>query len=915
MDRRIVFGVGAVVLVVAAVLFMRSRGGGDDAAGPEVSKPADTPNERTNVALRMSGEVASTVTEDDPEGELRLEGQVVDADENGVAGALVIISSNPPRTTTSEDDGSFFFDKLVGRPYQLTARGDLGVAGPVTARLSESNDPVILRLRPAAAVEVTVVSADTKKPVANATVELRRLTAQSTTTDAEGVASIRPVVPGGYELVAHAEGHAKSYAWMRVPTGQVTAVARIALRRGVPVSGKVVSPAGTPVEGAAVLYEGASDWSQEASARFDAVVSGKDGSFEIPALPPGSFRFVARHADFAEGQSELVTLETSAYDGVVIEMKEAATVRGIVVSTEGEGMGSSRVRVAVVTRNRRWGQRPREVYTDDKGRFEIKGLPRKELQLVAVHETASSAVTPVDVTEGSGDQEVTLTLDVGGTIAGTVVDTEGNPVEGAQVSAFPASRENRRAARTAMRMRGFPRELTDSGGGFVIRGLDPGQYNLRAMPSTATQGGWRRARMRDETPAETGQTDVEIVLEADGSVSGTVALSDGGNPDLFTVGFTRRGGGTPFASADGAFTLEDMPAGSYTITLTGPDFDRKQVSDVEVTSGKETDLGTITVSKGRVISGRVTSDGSPVAGATVSAGRIIFGTGSSSSAAWSPPNARNTKTVETDDDGVFRISGVGRGDLAVVAEHDSRGRSVPISLPATNESSSGLELALEPFGAIGGTVTRGGKPAGEVRVTAQSQTVPGAQYVVQTGEDGVFRFDRLATDRYKVSARSGDRRTGMGQHSISVELASGATKDVTLVIDAGDVTLSVVLAPSNAEAHGLAQLEAVQGDITPTTARELTAAVAAAGDAYSQWSMVRPGEPATFSELPTGDYTICATPYPVELGRGDMWAYNDREGDNLAVFCTSYTVAADPKEQNTSLTIAVPDMVPLPDES
>src|SRR6185369_11269690 len=84
--------------------------------------------------------VMAVLSDDDPKGTLRLEGQVVDQDDKPVAGAIVTLSSNPPRTTKSEDDGGFAFETLVARPYTLTARADKGVAGPVTAKLTAKSD-------------------------------------------------------------------------------------------------------------------------------------------------------------------------------------------------------------------------------------------------------------------------------------------------------------------------------------------------------------------------------------------------------------------------------------------------------------------------------------------------------------------------------------------------------------------------------------------------------------------------------------------------------------------------------------------------------------------------------------------------------------------------------------------------------
>ena len=83
-----------------------------------------------------------------------------------------MLGANPPRTATTEADGGFAFDALVGRPYTLVARATQGIAGPVTARLTEKSDPVVLHLRPGAKVTVSVVGGD-GKPIDGATVELR----------------------------------------------------------------------------------------------------------------------------------------------------------------------------------------------------------------------------------------------------------------------------------------------------------------------------------------------------------------------------------------------------------------------------------------------------------------------------------------------------------------------------------------------------------------------------------------------------------------------------------------------------------------------------------------------------------------------------------------------------------------------
>ncbi len=917
MKRSYLIALVAAALAVALFLYLRHGKGdsssatGSDKASPEVAKA------RQQVTLQRQsggGDQVAALVDDDPTGTLRLEGQVVNATDDPVAGALVSISSNPPRTAHTEADGSFHFDQLVGRPYQLVARADSGVAGPVTSRLTRKSDPVILRLRPASSVEVTVIAARDRTPIAGATVELRDLEVQSASTDAKGVAHLANVVPGGYRLAASAPGYAMAHTWVRVPPGDVTAVTTMELRHGGPVSGTVTSPAGDPIQGARVVYSGASDWSQQADPRHDAAVTDKDGHYRFDALPAGSFRFVANYKGYAPGSSELVTLDgLSEKGGVNIGLEDGATLTGTVTAGDGTATPSARVRVAVKVVGERWAQ-PRQAYSDEAGHYEIDGLPRQPTEVVALHESASSQIMSIDLT-GKAEAKVNLVLDIAGAISGTVVDSAGEPLEGAQVTAWPDFGQRgrgRRVTRSAMQLRGWQQEMTDAGGRFTIRGLEDGEYELRTTPP-GSEGGWGRMMMREGVPAKTGDTDVRIVLPRDGGVKGKVAFDDGTAPSMFTVSVGFRGG-SPFSSKDGKFELSDLPPQSYKLQIRGPGFDPKQVPDVKVEEGKVADIGTITVKKGRSIAGQVTASGSPVAGATVRAGRRLFGSGSSTEASFSPFGRDRVRQTETDENGNFVLYGIGPSDVMLVAEHEEKGRSQAVAIRGTRESVTGLQIQLEPFGALSGTVVSGGKPAEDVRVSAGSQTVPSVIYGVATGPDGKFRFDRLAPDTYKVSAiGGGGMMAGMGFHSKVVTVSSGQTAKVDLVLDLGPVTLLVSPKATNQDKAGFCFVNYVQGDVTAATARELELAIAQVPEGRSGFSFTVGGNPARIEALEPGGYTVCATAFPSEVsGMSDTMAYSEREGDNLKVYCQKVTVAAQPAEQNVEIPVEVPAFVPAP---
>src|SRR3569832_2553532 len=111
----------------------------------------------------------------------------------------------------------------------------------------------------------------------------------------------------------------------------------------------------------------------------------------------------------------------------------------------------------------------------------------------------------------------------------------------------------------------------------------------------------------------TGTTGLKLVVSSPGRVKGIELYDNGGPPPAITIAV---GYGTPmaFMTPDGHFSI-DVPGGELNLAVSGPTFIRKLVA-IEVADGGTKDLGTITVKRGRSISGRVLdTTGAPVAGA------------------------------------------------------------------------------------------------------------------------------------------------------------------------------------------------------------------------------------------------------------------------------------------------------------
>ena len=914
--KRAVILAGCALAIVGVVIAWRHRGG-EDAAKTDPGR--GNPAIPRSIDRAQGGDPISqlpVLADDDPVGTLRLEGQVVGEADHPVAGATVVLVANPPRSVTTQADGSFLFEHLVGRSYTLLARAPGGVAGPVTARLTENTEPIVLHLRAGATVAVTVVGSD-GKPVDAATVELRGDDLQSETTRA-GVVTFKPVLPGPYDIVAYAPGSAKRYKRVRV-SGELAI--KLALVNGAAVSGRVVDSDGNRVAAARVLNVAASEFRSAADPRLDAITTDAKGEFRFAALPAGSVRFLATHPDHASGTSAMITLDgaTEKRD-VVVTLAPGVVVRGKVVDNTGGPVEGARVRIGPSGRGGRGGggfgggrQPARQAYSDASGGFAIRGLPREPLVASATHEKGGSSGVDLDASKGDVDK-VVITLDLTASIAGEVVDPEGNPVEGAQVSASPRMDGGGGSGgfNPAM-MRGGGRnvEITDAGGRFKVTGLAEGNYRLRASRSGDARGfgGGRGRRGGDGVDAKTGDDSVKIVLPGEGGVKGKVAFTDGHPPTAITVTL----GPIQDSFVSGDFEITGVPPGNYNLQVRGPSFDSKGV-DVTVEPSKTADVGTISVTQGRQLAGIVVSGSQPVPGATVYAGRQVIGGGSTNDAPMgnlAGTFAGSTKTDTTGPDGTFSLAGFGDGNLTIIADLSPIGRSKAVLVPEGSPTATQLVIELLPYGSISGVLMQGTQPAAGLAVTAQSTTTPGALNVIAAGPDGAFRFDRLAPDTYKVSATIGSPRRGLQFYSQQVDVPPGANVTVNLTVNQGEVELDLTAVATGSQV-GMGVAYISSAPITATTASALSLALAAAGQGTSQMSIIRGGGPAVFTDVVPGTYSACVVALPLQVQGFGAMGYAERHGGTLPSVCQPVTVAATPATQSASITVQIPPYIADP---
>ncbi|MBW1871506.1 MAG: carboxypeptidase regulatory-like domain-containing protein, partial [Deltaproteobacteria bacterium] len=562
--------------------------------GSQTPAPAGRDNPPTH-----NQPIPRLVEDDDPVGSLQLEGQVLNAENLPVEGARVAISTKPHRTITTEKDGTFVFEKLVGKRYRLTARLAGKVGGPILHKLSAKSDPVIIRLRSSAEVEVTVVDQKEKTPIPGALVELRTIDKVVKMTDSDGKAKLSGVPAGYSTLVAVAKGYSPAHQLLMVPDSTVEPLQiRMSLQPGVSVTGRVTDDQHNPIARATVLAVDTSLMIPLSNADQDGTQTDEQGRFVISAISPATYRFSAHHKDYTPASSKPITVVLSRpTPDVVIVMRAGASLSGRVVSDSGQvvawaGVRCSKLDGTPFSGSIIGGTRQRGATTDEHGEFRFSGLPRAKLVLVAITDQASSPMQTVDLSAKPIAENVVLKLSVQGRIAGRVVTASKEPVPEVEVSAMTDFWASGASIETGLR--GRSATVSDGGGNFEFKGLPEGNYRIRASRSA----GSFRQYMKAGVQAKTGDENVEVILQSDGSLKGSLVYIDGGRPTQFSVAISYPPG-VPVSSQDGSFELSEVAPGTYTITIRGKGFADAQIPDVEIKANQNTDLGVIKVKRGR----------------------------------------------------------------------------------------------------------------------------------------------------------------------------------------------------------------------------------------------------------------------------------------------------------------------------
>ncbi|MEQ1871485.1 MAG: carboxypeptidase regulatory-like domain-containing protein, partial [Vicinamibacterales bacterium] len=520
------------------------------------------------------------------------------------------------------------------------------------------------------------------------------------------------------------DGRAVDFTSQR--NGQRLNVNIVFLGRGT-LTGRTLAEDGTPLVGSNVKVTSLTDQSSY-GAKTD-----EHGQFAIPRIPVGNVLLEAVHVPTnAKGSAaELIplagasvardmTLFSVTFPTITVKF---GTVTGHVLRADGRSPVADVPVIAYYRNETQPGVRCPGLAgecavavsrTDASGAFTIDHISAGHIHLVTFDELTfqqgSALVTLPILPASDGSVDATILLAQGlGTVNGTVLDASGRPVPNARVGG------------------GLSLSTADADGHFVLTDVPVGRHDIVAV---SDQLGTRGTSAIDIVQA--GQVvNVTIVLEAVGTIAGTVFRADGVTPVPNTnvyLFYLAEGGGdgaqilvvaTAKTDAGGHYTMEKvvLRQEGYTLSAFKPDFSEGNVRPALLKFNNQVLRGDIVFrGGGGVVTGRVLdADGTTplraavgITGDQVAVAGGLVGTGFQS--------VTNYQIVNSDfTTGAFRFNNVFVGDFTLTAagQFSPDPISVLSAIP-TPGATVQLDLKLQATSQIQGTVFQpdGVTPAG-----------------------------------------------------------------------------------------------------------------------------------------------------------------------------------------------------------
>ncbi|MEO1367619.1 MAG: carboxypeptidase-like regulatory domain-containing protein, partial [Acidobacteriota bacterium] len=526
---------------------------------------------------------------------------------------------------TSDASGSARLAVPADRPLEVSYEaGDRRRPGERLSRDPEGGAAFVL-MPPPAAVGGRIVDARTRGVVAGAWVWPIGAPARGARSDDQGSYLVSGLHPSESWFIAAAEGYRPTIVQAYPAWGAPAEAPAVALQPATTIRGRAVSADGRPIPKARIEVEALS---APRGSRMQAPVNASlltaaDGSFSVSALLPQTrYRVTAGKEGWAPSSVVLPAAAPGLRDLEPLVLTRGASLLGQVVDGAGGGVIGTRL---LLVPERGYGPAELAIHgtSAEDGLFWLREVPPGSYRLSAEHPDFAVAVVPgIAVEAGVAELELpTVELRRGARLEGIVLDAESSPLAGAEVTRLEpgAPESHSRPGATP------PAVLSSADGGFRIEQLQPGveislEVTLEGYAPTTLHG------LRIPT-AEL----VEVVLEAEASISGRVTTVDGHVLEKAAVSLSSAGSNPgqaiaeALSDADGRFRLPGLPAGSFELLVSAVGFQQHREKVEDLRAGESRSDLDVELDAGGVVRGVGTT--SPVSGSDPPGTSITAGCG------------------------------------------------------------------------------------------------------------------------------------------------------------------------------------------------------------------------------------------------------------------------------------------------
>lgn len=513
------------------------------------------------------------------------------------------------------------------------------------------------------------------------------------------------------------------------------------------------------------------------------------------------------------------------------ELAGKASVRGAVTWRD-----SARSGVEVQLYDSATGAFAGSAKSDEEGVFLIEGVTTGRDFLAAVIESPwAVSWTHASATENQAESDkpsdasklptITLAREALLTLSVYEAGQLMTPIGGAQLHLDDIAPEEAMLLGIANGKKGLRDLKTDNTGMLYLRAIPPARRVLRVSAKGYFASEWDEetsalqiADFRADQP-----TAATFRLKQAAAIKGILVSDNGGAPienavleighdigDVFTAGLSNLDGSFAFSSVP--IHPQQMLVPGIVLRIQHPQFAMKKIELNDLKPGEERDLGTIKLSVGRTINGRVVNDAQePIAGALVFINERDNGGQTETAKIFGVRQTERFQSATTDADGRFKIASLPLPIEIMPTQVFARAKGYGLGsaniLPVASEEPEIL-ITLKPAGSIIGVVQdQRGTPIPGAMVVAidesarfaqailpsmlgNAQTSEGGTFAgeIRTDENGEFEISDLPEGKYTVVAyRESYRRS----KSESLSVRTGQASETTLTLLSGGVIWGV----------------------------------------------------------------------------------------------------------------------------